>query len=576
MPSLEGDDLTKAELDYVIRLTWAEGDSMTVYSLANEGITKIGVLYATNGGTTSTTFSGDVKIPAEGESFNILFTHSKGLGCVLRNGVLSYDFSEQTIGTAATSVPFVVYDQMVLSKNQLKSSIKPTFKFPFYFLQLSMADLPKSQTIRQVEINGLKSELKMAYSTSSNLEITSGPEVSYNEDNVPYYNKPITLITSNENQTMKTLASGARSLYFVFPPTVGNASIIRDVYVTMGDYLNGYDENDTDATQYRGVMGNATHNAGKHSRTTISNFEQLDFDEQVVSFSVSATHPAAMTNAPESITTWKAGETMTLINLTTKEVFGGSLVAETAGETVTFSSNKLGCFHGINAGDELLLVSPAIYTNESATVFDEGGITIEGLIGSTFADTKPLLSGTAIVTKYSNSHTVEFDYMTSTVGLTVNGIAEYITAQQTLNSPRMRAASNEGFNNENGEWDETESFNIDIEKVVLANLPLYVLAYDASTGYKVTTVQNEYSELTLTETFHLAGTNPSLKVYYSVPATGQILPTAYLYSSSTEYYSGDATAAVTATKGYYIEQSATINETGEDTGGADPGEGGID
>jgi len=217
LPALDGSDYeTRTSLDYVVRLTWTEGDEISVVNMST-GMTMIGNLRADR--TSSiTTFSGTLTGTASATDQLVFiypcqnYTREERFSTLTMNGLF-----ENQDGSNPADVPFVATARTTLS--DLQVSAKPLdFQFRMSFFQLNLLDLPPSSQIDHVVISGLNSAVTF----------------SRNGNNVTYlYSDPDVITLSPQSQS--TNASGNRTVYFSCPPQTSVEDGDREICVWLGE-----------------------------------------------------------------------------------------------------------------------------------------------------------------------------------------------------------------------------------------------------------------------------------------------------------------------------------------------------
>jgi len=525
MPELQADDETKAQLDYVVRLTWTAGNTIEAYKLS-DNMTPCGSLVASATGT-NVAFTGSLEDVSVGD--NILFVYSTlSSSFDEENNELVLDFSSQGITDSAKSVPFVTVATLTLTDEHFSGSsvqISPAFTLPFAFYMLSLGSIPASTNIVEVDLTGFSYTLSLS-SSNGTLVKTVGPEplIDTEDDGTKYFEECITL-TPPESTTVSTYSSGTFPLYMTLPAIAKDELLEKKMIVILGD-----DEN---SVQYETTFVKTfSIKEQRHYRSIFTNWTCLDSNEKEISLSVDVEHPSVV--ATSSLpSTWAQNTAISVVNLTTKELLGGELIAQGSGTTVTFSGDDLSTFKGVHSGDELLLIYPAIPENNNASDFDEGGF-LYGLSEQDGSVVEGVLVGTTIVTSFSQSRPAEMNYITATIGVTLEDTNNEIPDGGTLSKFRL----------------------YDMDGAVPS---AFVFAYDENKGYSITVEAGD--EI-------IADSVEDNKAYFRIPATEAVDFTGYVdayYSSSEFCYSEENDNFIHSLScGEYRDYTLTVAGVGED------------
>ena len=238
MDDIQEDQLTKATGKSVMRLTWSEGDKVSVVNV-----------------TTGKALGGDLTAVADGSSS--IFS-GELTGEINANDKLAFIYPSQNYTAEQTFVPVEIDysvqngtspDLIVLAHYTVPSAansfenVTVTFQYLMSFMRLNMSQLPVSTTISSVTINNVNDHLQ--------LSISGGEMVS----TASSVNNCIKFTTSG-----KTDARGTRSILVGILPTLSTTS--RSISA------------ETASNTYSAYFSNAKLNVGTSYYSSITGFVQ--------------------------------------------------------------------------------------------------------------------------------------------------------------------------------------------------------------------------------------------------------------------------------------------------------------
>lgn len=217
LPELTGTDYaTKSSIDYVVRLTWNEGDEISVINMST-GKALGGNLVADRTGS-MTTFSGTLSgTVSQSDQLLFLYPCQDYASETDFSGLSLEGYFEEQDGSSPAAVPFIATAKATLSG--LSVSSKPLdFEFGMSLFQMNLMNLPASTVIDEVFLYG--------FNTTAEFMIEGNELVSE-------YSEPGFISIMPES--LSTNSSGARTVYFTCLPQPAIEDEDREMSVTMGE-----------------------------------------------------------------------------------------------------------------------------------------------------------------------------------------------------------------------------------------------------------------------------------------------------------------------------------------------------
>lgn len=473
LEEFENSDATRAYGEYVVRLKWKQGDALSVVNLSTKKLLG-GTLKAAADGST-TTFEGELKGNI-GEGDKLMF-----ITPAVSNNAEEVDWERSTIdlskqdGSASTKVPIAAYAVENSASGMQSGAYAPgktySFNFLMAYLYFGFSGLPKNAVIDKVVFEGVPSNVSLSYANEQ-VKVEEGDFSS---------------IEMSLAANLKTSANGNRAYYIAIPNALPN----DNRYISF--YING--------SIYKVKFSSALIERSMNYRTLISGFKRV---ETPLAFSAAFPQSMPKADASDKFDTersWKVGEAVSVVNLTTGEVLKNPLTITATsdvavGTEATFTGSVFGN-EGVNDGDKLLLLYPAI-GNEYAAEFKSSPVIYDifDQQKGSLADVPVVLAAEATYTTATGlSLTKQFTHISSIVEMRANfeGVAVEGSGlsnnESTTVSTQSGTGDIEGFGTEKGSWGAGFSFSV--ASIELQHLPSAIMiSSDGNSSYKVSTLNN--------------------------------------------------------------------------------------
>jgi len=469
---------TKSELSYVVRLTWKAGDKASVVNLSTNKI--LGGQISADADGTTTKFTGTLNgTVRNGDELMLIYpaqTNASETNC----SSISLDFSNQD-GSSSSNVFFAGYIRFKANSTNgsiTVSTAANTLEILTSYLYMGMSNLPKSKDVKNIVFSGFPNKMNLTWNATS-FAISCSSVMDGN----------ITLTSSNSR---KTGSSGSLPVYFTTPEVASNNASERKAEVRF-----------TDNSVYSSTIStSAKFEIGKNYRNLLTRFTRTD----QTSLSVSGSYPRTLSLSSGSGTfdtsrSWKSGDAVSVVNLTTGELLKNTLTASAAGSSATFTGSVLGD-KGVNSGDKLLFLYPAVGNTEyvdftSAPIIYD----IHSAQDGKLANVPVILAAEGTYNNSTVTVSSQFKQVTSLAKITANlsgcdtkdtvdqGTSGSGTGSGSGNSGSGDVSSgNEGFGSENGDWGDVLSFT---PSTIELNVPTkLMISYNGVGQYRMDTVSD--------------------------------------------------------------------------------------